>query len=191
MTTYSQRMAAKADAIAASPERIALMKRAKLEAVRKIAAIRAKHAPAGTVVRVVTDEFDNHRIYDVTRAPSGPYADLKTCDWCGDRSADWLVTSNGWTEQTCMRHAAEFFGDLFDRTGRILRFRTVLVCHEGIATEWEDMSDRGVIEWRADVDRWYKDAPVTRCVTLPDGRKAYSWTWTNDYGTDTLRVVQL
>src|SRR5678809_502486 len=99
MSTCAQHMAAKADAIAASPERIALMKRAKLETAQKLAAIRAKHAPAGALVRLITDEFGNHKVYTVTSAPSGAYVDHVACDWCGvipGGSAHWLIESDGW-----------------------------------------------------------------------------------------------
>lgn len=194
MTTYSQRMAAKAAALAADPERIALMKRSKLEAVRKVAAITRKHAPAGTLVRVVTDDWGNHSIYTIASAPSGPLADHVACDWCGvvpGGSARYLITRDGWTERACMAHAAKFFPELFDGDGRILRYRVVLICDSGIAIEWQDMSAHEVIQFRNDVGRWYQDKPVHRSCSLPDGRSAYSYTWTNDYGTDTVRVVHI
>ena len=194
MSTYAERMAAKADALAADPERVALMRRSKLEAVRKVAAIRQRHSAPGTLVRVVTDEFGNHSIYSVESAPPGAYADHVACDWCGvvpGGSAAWLITRDGWTEHVCMAHAGEWFPEIFDKTGRLLRYRVVLVCHSGIATEWQDMSAHGVIQFRSEIDRWYQDKPVMRYVALPDGRSAYSYTWTNDYGTDTLRVVHI
>lgn len=135
--------------------------------------------------------------YQVTRAPSGPYADLKICDWCGDKAAHWLITRGGWTEQACNDHAIHYFPQLFDVAGRQLKFRARLVTDSGADLGWEILSDHGVRVWVNQITETYNgQRPVTRSVTLPDGRKAYSWTWTlrrplGGTWSDTLRVISL
>lgn len=189
MTDYSGSLAAVAAAKAApvTPEHKAAVEAALVDGPAQVRAIRAKHAT----------DYPSRFTYTVTRAPSGPYADLKVCDWCGDQAATWLITSNGWTEQACMRHAGEFFPDLFDQDGRQLKYRVCLVTNGGIGSEWIKMSERGFIQWRADIQKLYGSKAVHRHVWLADGRMAFSWTWESErpFGAgrwvDTLRVVQL